>query len=244
MICYSTPRIFLLDDDLNILETISYYISKTFNKHFITICHNKRSEMIEKLNNISSTYISITDIYNDFIKNNLTLEEAFQQLKYFSPIFIVDHNLEEFQTGSEICEHIKKNHPFSHVLLLTGEVDYNDANELHNKKHIDFFIRKDNNEVLLKINEIISRVSDERKLLFNIDGEIGINHSLDVIYRRIYTKTLRSLTDMSHYESHIVLNENGDVAVNTLDGIIEIYKYYHNEGKFRKDESDKRKYYG
>lgn len=244
MICYSRPRVFLLDDDSNILETISYYIGKTFNSRFVTVCHNKRSDMIGALSKIGSTYISVADIYNDFIKKNLTLEQTFQQLKYFSPIFIVDHNLGEIVTGSEICEYIKANHQLSYALLLTGEVSYDAANELHNRKYIDFFIRKDNNEVLLKINEIISKVYADRELLFNIDGEVEVNHGLDIMFRRLYTKHLCALKNLAGYDSHVVLNEDGDVAVNTSNGTIDIYIYCHNEGTFRKDESYNYKHYG
>jgi FixJ family two-component response regulator len=237
MLCYSKQNVLLLDDDLQLLDTIKYYLNKNLFDQIHFESFNNSKSFFKHLEDKVSSCINISDVYLSVIENQCDIYSALDEIENFAPILIADHNLGESKKGSDLCEHVKQYYSNISIFLLTGELDYESANELHNKKIIDFFIKKDKSNLISCIVENINSVINNRKKLFNFDGELKINSGIDILYKHLYIKKLKEMLQNIQYRSYMVMNESGSVVIRNYEGNVFLYNYNNSDGQFIKNES-------
>ncbi|MBP9777628.1 MAG: hypothetical protein KBD25_00435 [Rickettsiaceae bacterium] len=233
MLCYSKPKLLMVDDDDLFLSITKKYLEMNLGKQTAITTFKNDSEILEYINCNDSDYCSPLDIYKDYIKQHLSLNCALNELEKHRPILIIDQNLCSKLTGTEICKIARASNPNINVLLLTGEIDYKKATDLHNDHIIDYFFRKDETDLIKKITKAVSTIIVGRKEDFAFDGELGANEGVDMIFEADYRSNLSCLLDNINYSSYMITNQNGDIAVKDPHEKTYLYKQSDNRGIFK-----------
>lgn len=233
MLCYSKPKLLMTDDDDSFLSITKKYLERYLSDDSLIETFASDAEIIRHIDKNNSDYYSTIDIYQDYLKNRLPLEETLKELELYHPILIIDQNLRGKLTGTDICKIAKDKNPNISIVLLTGEIDYKTATELHNDGIIDCFFRKDESDLIKNISTAITKIINERKKQFSFDGELSVNDNIDVMLEADYRANLTSLLSDIKYKSYIITNHDGDIAIKEANNKVRLFQQVNTQGTFK-----------
>lgn len=213
MLCYSKPMLLMVDDNDSFLSITKKYLERNLGNNSVISTFSNDKQITEFLEKNKSAYNSPKDLYHDYKSQFLNLDQLLTELENYSPILIIDHNLQSSLTGTEICKIAKSTNQAIKIILLTGEVDYKQATELHNHGIIDYFFKKDERDLISKISNIITTIINNRQKDFYFDGELHITDDVDIILEAEYKLSLNQLLKDINYMSYIITNNNGDIML-------------------------------
>lgn len=235
-ICYSKPTIILIDDDLEILCYLKDCIEAKYKKISPILTVSNADDALALIYEFErNTYNHASDIYLELTNKCIKLSEAFFLLKKFFPIFIIDQSLGNKITGKDIIEIVDNKLLMCNVAMLTSELSYEFANELHNSSVIDAFYRKDENNLTNKILNHLSQAIKKRESFFNFDGEVENFNELNIIYDLDYRASVTKLLEKEKWYSYFILNNKGDIALSSEDNNYHIFRY--KQGKFHEQQT-------
>lgn len=223
----------MTDDDDSFLSITKKYLERYLGDDSLIETFASDAEIIEHLDKSNSEYYSTIDIYKDYLKNRLPLEETLHELELYHPILIIDQNLRGKLTGTDICKIAKDKNPNISIVLLTGEIDYKTATVLHNNGIIDCFFRKDEPDLIKKISTAITKIISQRKKQFSFDGELSVHDNVDVMLEADYRSSLTSLLSSKKFTSYIITNHNGDMAIKETNNKVRLFQPVNTQGTFK-----------
>lgn len=223
----------LTDDDDSFLSITKRYLEKYIGEDAIIETFMNDLDIIQYIERINSDYYSNLDIYQAYLNNHLTLEQALVEFELYRPILLIDQNLRGKFSGTDICKVSKDKYPNLSIILLTGEIDYITATQLHNENLIDYFFRKDETDLIKKLSSTILMIIEKRKKQFFFDGELSVNENLDILLDVEYRSHLGDLLSSYKYKSYMIINQSGDIAIQQRDNTIKLFQQFNNQGTFK-----------
>lgn len=166
--CYFSTKILIIDDDEVFMETLSFYLSIDKNQQF-SKSGLALKELIDYQPHINEKIWLKTDVETDtsdrvheqsFVINLDKMKDILSNSKRYNDIsiLIVDYKMPEMD-GLVILEKLKSK-PFKKI-LLTGKGDDKIGVNAFNAGLIDYFVSKDEDNLLDKLKNIIQKLKVE-----------------------------------------------------------------------------------
>ena len=183
---YYPTQVLCVDDDQSLLEGLELELSPRFKTKIETTPVNvlkqlkltmatREEPLIERIRD--------EDLDQEFdcplnLRISKIIDKASDKARHneFS-VLVVDHSMPEM-TGFELCEELA-NHPIKKI-MLTGEKDHNLAAKAFNKGLIDYFIPKDQPNLMEHLTDIIALLQQryfEEKTSFVIKAARSLHQS-------------------------------------------------------------------